>query len=303
MAVVSAAAPTSAEPPELPPTVRFANGQTLTWVAEAGAARYNVYKGILVAGSWQYEHDCLALDLTGTSLVDAVPPTPGHLSYYLVSQEDAAGDESPLGYEPGGATVPPGSPCTDIDGDAVSDGIDNCPDSPNLDQADFDRDMSGDACDLDDDDDGLVDTAEAALGTSPFDRDSDDDGLTDGDEVLLLGTDPLSGDTDRDGLTDELDNCRRTFNPTQDDGDADAVGNVCDNCPVIANPGQENTDRDQLGDVCEHRLARFVIGAGGGPGTASFPGIVRTVLGQSAAGEAVSAEGAILSSGFAPETP
>ena len=39
---------------------------------------------------------------------------------------------------------------------------DNCRDTPNLDQLDFDADGSGDACDLDDDGDGLDDTVDCA---------------------------------------------------------------------------------------------------------------------------------------------
>ena len=49
----------------------------------------------------------------------------------------------------------------------------------------------GDACDDDDDNDGLLDAAEAALGTDPLEADSDGDGFDDGAEVAA-GTDPLN---------------------------------------------------------------------------------------------------------------
>lgn len=45
----------------------------------------------------------------------------------------------------------------DADRDSVPDDCDNCPDTPNSDQTDFDGDGTGNACDLDSDGDGVVD--------------------------------------------------------------------------------------------------------------------------------------------------
>jgi Bacterial TSP3 repeat len=126
--------------------------------------------------------------------------------------QDCPGDPDPLPFE-------------DLDNDCVLDTVDNCPcpativaqltdcdsttnptqsctDFANPDQADFDGDGLGNVCDPDDDNDGLTDEEEAALGTNPLDPDSDDDGLSDGDEVNTHGTDPLDPDSDDDGLSD-----------------------------------------------------------------------------------------------------
>ena len=77
----------------------------------------------------------------------------------------------------------------DTDADGVPDLTDNCPAVANADQLDTDADTQGDACDTDDDGDGLTDAEEAALGTNPVLTDSDGDGFGDAAEVAA-GTDP-----------------------------------------------------------------------------------------------------------------
>jgi YD repeat-containing protein len=80
---------------------------------------------------------------------------------------------------------------------------DNCSAFPNASQANFDSDASGDACDADDDNDGLEDLYETDTGifvsstdtgTDPFDPDSDGDGFDDQTEVLA-GSDPNDPDS------------------------------------------------------------------------------------------------------------
>ncbi|MBL7189880.1 MAG: thrombospondin type 3 repeat-containing protein [Phycisphaerae bacterium] len=96
---------------------------------------------------------------------------------------------------------------TDSDGDGVYDSLDNCPWTPNPDQADSDEDGVGDICD------NCPETYN-----------------------------PDQGDFDADGLGDSCDNCPSVANPGQEDDDGDGVGNGCDNCPTVANPGQEDDD-------------------------------------------------------------
>ena len=77
---------------------------------------------------------------------------------------------------------------TDLDG--IPDAEDNCPTTPNADQADADFDGAGDVCDA-----------------CPADADND---------------------ADSDGVCGDVDNCPATFNPDQADFDLDGAGDACD---------------------------------------------------------------------------
>ena len=97
------------------------------------------------------------------------------------------------------------STVSDFDGDGVRDELDNCPLNANSGQVDFDGDGLGDICDVDDDNDGITDADELALGTNSS------------------GT-----DTDGDDVADSADNCPLAANADQADADGDGIGDICD---------------------------------------------------------------------------
>ena len=93
-----------------------------------------------------------------------------------------------------GSSIPGDAPCT---GGETDDCDDNCPETPNADQADTDGDEVGDACD-----------------NCPDDDNAD------------------QANSDNDSLGDACDNCPDDDNEDQADADGDGVGDVCD-CPCI----------------------------------------------------------------------
>ncbi|MBI1733222.1 MAG: S8 family serine peptidase [Gammaproteobacteria bacterium] len=97
----------------------------------------------------------------------------------------------------------------DADGDGILDGSDNCPETANAAQENNDGDLFGDACDPDDDNDGMSDEYETKYGLDPFDAsdaglDYDADGLTNIEEAEL-GTAPNNADSDHDGVDDKVE--------------------------------------------------------------------------------------------------
>jgi hypothetical protein len=159
----------------------------------------------------------------------------------------------------------------DDDTDLISDGIDNCIGTANPDQQNSDSiivlagkpfndstapnsDSQGDACDPDDDNDGLSDVEETSGGgcggvpTDPLFGDSDGDNFLDGAECAV-GTNPTSvvsrpplamcgaaGDVDGDGVLDSREFCFYNTDPGSKNTDGDACSDAKEIASVDASP-------------------------------------------------------------------
>ncbi len=120
----------------------------------------------------------------------------------------------------------------DSDNDSIIDNLDNCPNTANTNQANFDGDTLGDVCDSDSDNDGVVNGDQCQY--SPLGSTVDPNT---GCPVIIL-------DADNDTILDSVDNCPITANANQANFDGDALGDACDS----------DSDNDGVvnGDQCQY---------------------------------------------------
>ena len=214
-------------------------------------------------------------DVDGDDVLDLVSPTPPMpVGWELVNQEADGSSHVRVGYMIVG---------TDIEPDGG--GMDNCPSIFNPAQTNTDLDTAttwghgdlyGDACDTDDDNDGVVDDAElnfqydqgahqcandpdlpgTATPLNPLNPDTDGDGVLDGVECEVGSNPADAGDSpgargvayDPDPDQDGVSNAYETFKHTQGfsgpaSEDVDSDGLVGQNDP--------DSDNDGLSDGCE----------------------------------------------------
>ncbi len=164
-----------------------------------------------------------------------------------------------------GSFVPDADPATttsaldaDTDGGGVRDGSEDANRNGRIDPGETDpTDGSDDTAGVDDDQDGLSNAVELALGTDPSDADSDDDGVIDGDEAnyavdsdgdgVINAKDP---DSDNDGLFDGTEAGITTPHPT--DTDVGAGHFVADADPsTTTNPLDPDSDNGGVEDGIE----------------------------------------------------
>ena len=225
-------------------------------------------------------------------------------------------------------------PClADTDGDGFKDkpatlhvgvnanhAVDNCPTVPNAAQLNIDAaatpdgafaadatvamsDALGDACDPDDDNDGLPDSMETGLtlaggspplcaataDTDPLKRDSDGDRVLDGAECML-GSDPMNAaslpaagaDSDRDGLPDAFETAIGT-NPVLPDTDGDGISDGTEYRGYGTSPLLADSDADGCADGREissingdHTVSStdlFIVASNFGNATQAVPDI------------------------------
>jgi hypothetical protein len=99
----------SCKPPELGPSLRLPDRNTLVWTASAVASSYRLYRGT-VTTPWAFDHACFASSLVTAMATDATLPAVGQGFYYLVSAVNACGEGS-LGVTTNGPQVPNTAPC------------------------------------------------------------------------------------------------------------------------------------------------------------------------------------------------
>jgi hypothetical protein len=131
------------------------------------------------------------------------------------------------------AGTPPFAMQPDTDGDGVIDVLDNCPDDSNANQTNTDGDSMGDVCDMDIDNDGILNLQDGNVLVPTVCQDLDSDQCDD----CAIGVDAFGPLADNDVMNDGLDSEGDGMCDLGDlDDDNDMVNDIDDNCPLDYNP-------------------------------------------------------------------
>ncbi|MFQ5877388.1 MAG: MopE-related protein [Acidobacteriota bacterium] len=229
-----------------PPTAVFA------WDPIEQAHVYNLYRGVVaLPDGWSFDTLCLLSEATVERIEDDAIPPVDSVFYYLQAGTNLCG-EGPLGAGTDGtprqavlACEPQGR---DTDGDLVPDLTDNCPMTPNPDQADADREGRGDACD------------NCPLVPNPDQRDLDANSVGD-----------VCQDGDGDGATADVD-CRDD-DPSIHPGAAETCNGVDDDCDQLVDEGFALGEPCSAGvGACERSGETVCAADGGGTVCGAVPG-------------------------------
>ncbi len=219
---------------------------------------------------------------------------------YLEDRDNSCGNGQPNVGDPDPGETHPYK--KDSDGDGRNDGIDACPNNPDLTcEGICDPELINDFTDSDLD--GVPNSQEDTNGncfvdpgeSDPFDPDTDGDGLNDGSDTCPLDPNPLCSsecvpgvappeeqDSDGDGIPDKYEdinrNCVTDVNETNfrlRDTDGDGVNDNNDPCPVNNNPScvkecipgefiapQRDSDGDGVKDVLEDTNKNCILDFG-----------------------------------------